>query len=316
MYYIAHRLFAAHDRALAAQLAQRLAATTGPDTVFLPFCDTDEEDLVADVKGHRLFQLDRDRLHTLHAMIAILHGPSLDDGVCMEIGYAHTLGVPVTVLSTDFQTYSLTDDGPRLEFPDPLVQTMARHTVRTPHLVPAHESYGAPPAGRFAVFHERNRLQTHAALDAVLKALHDAPAPETGRKAHRPPGNRTLFLEPSPYHPFPHTLAEAAQACGYQVHAAERFTATNPSAAAQRDLDNASRASVLLADVSGPETPPGAALLIGAAAARGARVGAYQTHTVFTHADGREPNWRNLMIQYASDARLDSPQTLVSWLRP
>jgi nucleoside 2-deoxyribosyltransferase len=35
-------------------------------------------------------------------MAAILHGPSLDDGVCMEIGYAAASGIPVLLLTTDF----------------------------------------------------------------------------------------------------------------------------------------------------------------------------------------------------------------------
>ncbi|MFG2558687.1 hypothetical protein [Streptomyces sp. NPDC048496] len=38
--HIAHRLFAVHDCALAAGLAQRIAAKIGPERVFLPFCDT------------------------------------------------------------------------------------------------------------------------------------------------------------------------------------------------------------------------------------------------------------------------------------
>jgi methylmalonyl-CoA mutase cobalamin-binding subunit len=45
LYYIAHRLFAAHDRALGAYFARRLAERAGMDAVFLPFCDTSEEDL-------------------------------------------------------------------------------------------------------------------------------------------------------------------------------------------------------------------------------------------------------------------------------
>ncbi|MGK4584650.1 PfkB family carbohydrate kinase [Kitasatospora sp. HPMI-4] len=79
--HVAHRLFAAHDRALAAALADRLAAKVGTERVFLPFCDTDEEDLVAEVKEQRLFELDRERLGRPDAMVALLHGPSLDDGV-------------------------------------------------------------------------------------------------------------------------------------------------------------------------------------------------------------------------------------------
>ena len=49
--------------------------------------------------------------------------------------------------------------------------------------------------------------------------------------------------------------------------------------------------------------PPGAALITGACAATGRPVLAAHTGTWHTLADGREPNWRNLMIQYAVTAR-------------
>jgi hypothetical protein len=60
----------------------------------------------------------------------------------------------------------------------------------------------------------------------------------------------------------------------------------------------------LIVNVSGPETPPGAAVLIGAAVATGNRVLAYSPNTTWTYAHGREPNWRNLMIQYSVTQRL------------
>lgn len=41
LYYVAHRLFAAHDRALGARAAERLARKAGMNAVFLPFCDND-----------------------------------------------------------------------------------------------------------------------------------------------------------------------------------------------------------------------------------------------------------------------------------
>ncbi len=59
-----------------------------------PFATPGEEDLVADVEGRRLFELDRERLRRIRALIDIVHGLSPDDGVCMEIGYAAARGVP------------------------------------------------------------------------------------------------------------------------------------------------------------------------------------------------------------------------------
>lgn len=71
LYYVAHRLFAAHDRALGARAAERLARKAGMNAVFLPFCDTDEEDLIDECKGRRLFDMDCERLGRIDGMIAI-----------------------------------------------------------------------------------------------------------------------------------------------------------------------------------------------------------------------------------------------------
>ncbi|MFD4337820.1 nucleoside 2-deoxyribosyltransferase [Streptomyces anulatus] len=313
-FYVAHRLFAAHDRALAAALADRLAKKVGADRVFLPFCDTDEEDLVAEVKGRRLFELDRDRLGRLDAMIAILHGPSLDDGVCMEIGYAIASGVPVVVLTTDFQTYSMTEAGTRLEFPDPLLQAVATRIVRVATLGPLPQ-LPAPGRSRFQGFEARNAAQTNTALDTAVDALLDLPDREPLPAGSPETTGAAIYVEPSPYlSRHMNHLAESLAGGGHTVVEPQRFTAPDPVAGALADLAAVRSAARLLADVSGPETPPGAALLIGAALASGVPVAAFQPYPTFTHAHGREPNWRNLMIQYAVDAHFSSEKAVLSWL--
>ncbi|MFJ7423468.1 nucleoside 2-deoxyribosyltransferase [Streptomyces uncialis] len=313
-FYVAHRLFAAHDRALAADLADRIGERVGPARVFLPFCDTDEEDLVAEVKGRRLFELDRERLGHLDAMIAILHGPSLDDGVCMEIGYAAASGAPVIVLSTDFQTYSMTGTGTHLEFPDPLLQHVATRIVRVAKLGPP--SLPAPPGKtRFQEFQARNLAQTNTALDATVDALLDLPD-RTCRPESTPTNiSSPVYVEASPYTPQDRNhLAMTCVDAGHTVVVPQRFTAPDPLAGASADLAAVRSAGRLVADVSGPETPPGTALLIGAALASGVQIAAFQPQSTFTHAHGREPNWRNLMIQYAADAHLTNEEAVLSWL--
>ncbi|MGW3952896.1 nucleoside 2-deoxyribosyltransferase [Streptomyces sp. NPDC004752] len=310
--YIAHRLFAAHDRALAADLAERLAAKAGTERVFLPFCDTDEEDLVAEVKGRRLFELDRERLGRLDAMIALLHGPSLDDGVCMEIGYAAASGIPVLLLTTDFQTYSLTADGACLDFPDPLVQAVATRVIRVPRLGPEPSPH-QQGATHYAEFLSRNLSQVDTALDTAVEALLDLPAPGPPSTAHGE--EKLVYVEGSPYAAWGHDyLARPCLDAGHGVVLPRRFTAADPIAGALDDLSAACGASRLLADVSGPETPPGTALLIGAALASGVRIAAFHPRTTYTHASGREPNWRNLMIQYAAQTHLDNLKAVQAWL--
>ncbi|MEU3028001.1 nucleoside 2-deoxyribosyltransferase [Streptomyces incarnatus] len=310
--YVAHRLFAAHDRALAAALAERLAANVGSERVFLPFCDTDEEDLVAEVKGRRLFELDRERLGRLNAMVALLHGPSLDDGVCMEIGYAAASGIPVLLLTTDFQTYSLAEDGDLLDFPDPLIQAVANRVIRVPHLGPP-SSPRQQGATHYAEFHSRNRSQVDSAIGTAVEALLELPPPGPRPTAHSE--DSVVFVEGSPYTGWGHDhLARPCLDAGHGVVLPRRFTAANPIGGALDDLSAACGASRLLADVSGPETPPGTAVLIGAALASGVRIGAFHPRPTYTHASGREPNWRNLMIQYAVHAHLGDMEAVQAWL--
>ncbi len=267
MFYVAHRLFAAHDRALAATAASQLADHVGPDQVFLPFCDTDEDNLVAAVKGRRLYDLDRQRLPGLSGLLVILHGPSLDDGVCMEIGFAAALGAPVVILTTDFITYGVREDGPALPFPDPLLTIAAADIIRSDTLAasitPRH------PPDRFTGF--AARYWNDPTWTAIIRELRGA---------------------------------------GYQPRLSSRLTAHASAVDAHRDWNTLTDADLLVADVAGPETPPGAAIMIGACRALGRRILVHHPTPTWTFASGREPNWRNLMIQYAVDGRFTDIPTL------
>ena len=305
LFYVAHRLFAAHDRAVGAYVADRLAQMAADATVFLPFCDTDEENLIAQCKGRRLFELDCARLRRITGMIAVLHGPSLDDGVCMEIGYAAALGVPVVLLSTDFQTFTPAPGRQGFRFADPLLETVAHAVVRAHRL-------GSPPqhaaADRFHVYLAQNLAPIRAATTQAATALLQAALLAPPSTAPAPPGGQVAYIEPSPYIPDAMWagITETLRAQGWTVHVAQRLTRTDTARAARADWRAATRASIAVVDARGPETPPGAALITGAFAAAGRPVLAAHPGTWPTLADGREPNWRNLMIQYAVTARFTS----------
>lgn len=124
-----------------------------------------------------------------------------------------------------------------------------------------------------------------------------------------------MFVEPSPYgHRGIDHLVQERFPAGHRPVGPQRFAAPDPVSAALADLTAAVGARRLLVDVSGPETPPGGALLIGAACASGTPTAVYARRIGFTHATGREPNWRNLMIQYAVRARLDTAEAVTAWL--
>lgn len=308
--YVAHRLFAAHDRALAAALAHRLADKYGPGSVFLPFCDTDEENLISDCKGRRLFELDIQRLDRITAMAALLHGPSLDDGVCMEIGYAAACGIPVIALTSDFQTYGPCADssGKDIPFPDPLLHVTASRVVKAHRLgtAPGHHP------SRYAEFLTQNLATVDELMDRAVRALSDPlrPArPFPAISTHR----RTAYLEPSPYIADDrfHQLAELLCEAGWEVHLARRFAAEDVLEAARTDWGALAQAALAVVDVRGPEAPPGSAMVIGACAATDRPVYAPSPGSWWTFADGREPNYRNLMIQYGLTGIFTRPEQLL-----
>ena len=303
LYYVAHRLFAAHDRALGAYIASRLARLAGADAVFLPFCDTDEENLVSECKGRRLFELDCSRLRRITGMIAVLHGPSLDDGVCMEIGFAAALGVPIVIVSTDFQTYGPEPDRPGFAFPEPLLDQLAATVERAHRLGSPRRSGGSD---RFRLFLGQNLDPIHTAATRGINALLSAHPPGLPRARRSPPSERRAFIEPSPYmaDEMWATVADTLRAAGWTLHVAKRLRpGADTVKEARADWAAAQAANLAVIDARGPETPPGAALITGACTATGRPVLAAHTGTWPTFADGREPNWRNLMIQYAVSAR-------------
>jgi len=302
LFYVAHRLFAAHDRAVGAYIASQLAEAAGADSVFLPFCDTDEENLVSGCKGRTLFELDCARLRRITGMIAVLHGPSLDDGVCMETGFAAALGVPIVVVTTDFQTYAPVPGGPGSVFADPLPEAIAAAVVRAHRLGPAGEHTG----DRYRGFLEQNLPTIRAATAQAVAALLGTERESLPPARAAPAISKLAYLEPSPYiaDDMWAGVARELRARGWQVHTAQRLLAgTGTAGAARTDWAAATSAELAVVDTRGPETPPGAALITGACAATGRPVLAAHTGTWHTVADGREPNWRNLMIQYAVTAR-------------
>jgi hypothetical protein len=123
-----------------------------------------------------------------------------------------------------------------------------------------------------------------------------------------------VFTEPSLYAP-PHAgLPGLTPAADRIIRVPTRFEAADPITAARHDWAVALRSTRSNVDASGPETPPEAALLIGAACATGLPVAAYLPRSNYTHAQEREPNHRNLMVQYRVDTTLRTPSGVTTWI--
>lgn len=312
--YIAHRVFAAHDRWLAGLIAERVRLVPGA-RVFLPYCDTDQHSMVSADKGYRLFLADLERLQNVDVVIALLHGPSYDDGVCFEVGFAHVVGAHVLGVTSDFQTFeAIGYPSAQQIFSDPILDAVCDELIvqvdqETAAEVGADARYASFRTGQADVCES---LATQVA-ERVEQWSEGKGAPTIDQGA--------LYVEPNYYYAATGCEIGLAEAVG---HADRRYVASrgNPTAgarSAQLDLEAMRHASAIVVDGHGPEVPPGAGIALGIAAATDKQSVLYFSGPTTSLAEGRESNDRNLMLLYGASAIARSleavSQTAFAWMQ-
>lgn len=146
--YIAARLFSMTDRYAAAivahevdrQLTHGLSNYTSVRT-FLPFRDTNQQEIVGDNKAAMLFKSDIDALDNSIALVALHDGVVKDSGVSMEIGYAFARSLPIILLTTDFMHECL--EGRLPESCDPVIARMSSLAINQPQAGITKTDYAA-----------------------------------------------------------------------------------------------------------------------------------------------------------------------------
>ncbi|MBN8641249.1 MAG: nucleoside 2-deoxyribosyltransferase [Flavobacteriales bacterium] len=103
---------------------------------FLPFKDTQQSDIKGENKAHKIYELDIQKLQNSGAIIGRLDGIAKDSGVCMELGYAYALGIPIGIFSTDFiwEGFPSHTNKEDLDFDSILmcIATYSKHFTQTP----------------------------------------------------------------------------------------------------------------------------------------------------------------------------------------
>lgn len=309
--YIAHRLFAPHDRLLAALLADFLSKKFPETPLFLPFCDTDEDAFAHPEKGRLLYEKDRERLKKLALFIAFLHGPSYDEGVCMELGFAYALGAPTLVVTSDFISYGFEGDTEVFNLNDPLLELLSDRIIHLSEMPMPSNSLKS----KYDNFAERNMATLDLMNERIYEAINLAPL---NKEVTPPPDSDLVYIdfcggEYAHYEPLVEQIIFKLQARGIRYYVAKRLQRDIPSTprvAAEDDLKAASKASAYILGGSGSEVPAGAAAMVGFANALERPAYLYYGGRQLTYAAGREPNARNLMVLYGATKIIQSVSEL------
>ena len=101
--YIAAPLFSVAEREFNDRLAEALKAAFDSCTINLP------QQFAVSISGQsgfldRVFEYSLESIKKSDAIVAVLDGPDVDSGTCVEIGYAFANKKPIIGLRTDFRS--------------------------------------------------------------------------------------------------------------------------------------------------------------------------------------------------------------------
>jgi nucleoside 2-deoxyribosyltransferase len=105
--YIAGPLFSSHERIFLEEIVKTLSEKLTLDPIkdiFLPHRDAGEVDIHGR-KRDLIFDEDMRRLDEADIIIALLDGPDIDSGTCIELGYAYAREKEIFGILTDFRKW-------------------------------------------------------------------------------------------------------------------------------------------------------------------------------------------------------------------
>jgi nucleoside 2-deoxyribosyltransferase len=112
--YVAGPLFSQAEREFLEKMVDCLAEVAHLDPIknfFLPHRDGGE--LGKGPTRTQIFNLDTNTLKQADLVVALLDGPDVDSGTCVELGIAYSLGKKIFGIMTDFRSYLTSDREPQ-----------------------------------------------------------------------------------------------------------------------------------------------------------------------------------------------------------
>jgi len=117
--YLATRLYNLDDKLRTCKLENYLKERFDDVSVYMPYRDSDEENISADNWKQDIFTMDIKAINECDILIGYIDGPEFDEGVGFEIGYALTKQKNVYIINSDFISYSI--DGTISKNIDPII---------------------------------------------------------------------------------------------------------------------------------------------------------------------------------------------------
>lgn len=311
--------------------------------VFMPFRDSDEEDIVVEDKGKVIFDEDMARIDcSTYAMIGFSDGLVRDGGAFFEYGRAAALGIPTLLFISDFIYFTnrYKDCGGMKEnviyYVDPVVEySLGKILIKNDLPLPPEDLLTSSRNIKYA---KAKKQQFRWRLDSGFSELMAIVSSETERLCLQPENYINTFHSSSDMKETNYVYLEFEGICEWQIQKMLEITHTlnkfdirvktpqrfdrdlqercNSEEAfkelALTDLHAALGASAIVTCGENWDVAPGPAFIQGIASVKKIPVVLYYTANRQFNAKGGTETLVNLMIEYSATKIAKSTKELVS----
>lgn len=303
--YICTKLYNYNDK-LQAEFFEEVLLSHVRCATFMPFRDSNENELTGENKTRIVYDADIERLNSKEvSLLAVLYdGICKDEGISFEIGYAYGKGIPIYIINTDFIWYAI--GGKEFIF-DPIIYSMATDYTHQFEIF-SSESFKA------SLYKSQNCAFALAA--EKIKKLLCAPKPVNGSLKKENIFSVFFDFGGGKYEyqrDYMRWLENVLLSKGLKFEKSSRFEKFDCDIG-KTDIENllASQVFVCLGDEV--ELNSGTAALIGLARSANKMIILYESSCVEIHGENGHRMKKNLMIDYSIDKVAKTKEQIIEFI--
>jgi len=291
--YICTKLFNYNDKLQAEYLESSLRKKLNCG-IFMPFRDTDENNLIGPNRTKIVYDSDIERLNSGEViLLAVLYdGICKDEGISFEIGYAYGKGIPIFIINTDFIWYAM--DNKEFIF-DPIVEKMCSGYLHQYQIMESGSFYDSLMLSQKGAF--------DLAAERISNLLNENKVPNSSILR----GNSTydVFIDfgGGKYEyqrEYTKWIEEKLIAMNMSVKVSNRYSKKGQTSAAE-DIENVLNSTYYVCLGDEVEINSGTAALMGLARCNRKRIILYESSNLEIHGENGHCMKKNLIIDFSVD---------------
>ena len=301
--YICTKLYNYNDK-LQAEYLERAIKKRVQCGTFMPFRDTDENNLMGPNRTKIVYESDIERLDSGKiVLLAVLYdGICKDEGISFEIGYAYGKGIPIFIINTDFIWYAVEEK----EFLfDPVISEMCSHYLHQYDIINNGSFYNS------LLFSQNTAFDL--AAEQIQQILDNSPMTTHNREKLIVKNDVFIDFGGGKYEyqrEYSNWLKGELNKTGITVEIANRYSVFGENSG-KADIQHMLESEIYVCLGDESELNAGSAALLGLAKCSHKKTILYESSDVEIHGENGHRMKKNLMIDFSVERLAKTKQEII-----